>query len=165
MENKLELNKFLVEAKRNTYASDGESREIKLFDGGRELIFENGIYKYRDRYYGSNPFSGQEVVWQNEIPIWSMNYYGQIIKETYKTISGSVQRKITIDEIYDFLKKALRNVSVDSPYRGPSKFEFENLNYFRDFWGDLEMFRGKEFINNINTKVYCLYFHGGLIQK
>lgn len=55
----MELQDFLVKAKINTYASSGEGGEKKLEDGGRELIFENGEYKYRDRYFGFNPFIGE----------------------------------------------------------------------------------------------------------
>ena len=75
----MELSKFLAKAKIATYASVGEANERTLDDGAKELTFEDGKFKYRDRYYGFNPFIGQEVVSQNGKIIWSMNYYGKII--------------------------------------------------------------------------------------
>jgi len=61
----MELSKFLVKAKISTYASEGEANEIVLEDGAKELTFEDGEFKYRDRYYGFNPFVGEEIVWKN----------------------------------------------------------------------------------------------------
>lgn len=57
----MELNRFLAETKRNTYASDKASEKV-LSDGARELVYENGLFRYRDRYYGYNTFVGQELV-------------------------------------------------------------------------------------------------------
>ena len=59
------LNQFIVKAKIATYASQGETDEKILADGAKELIFENKEYKYRDKYYGFNPFVGQEIVFKN----------------------------------------------------------------------------------------------------
>lgn len=61
----VELNKFLVRAKINTYASSGEDGEVVLEDGSRELSYKSGKWKYRDRHFGLNPFIGEEVVWMN----------------------------------------------------------------------------------------------------
>ncbi|MDI6721659.1 MAG: DUF5680 domain-containing protein, partial [Candidatus Aenigmarchaeota archaeon] len=75
----MELSEFLVRAKLNTYASVGESGEKMLEDGSKELVFEENEFKYRDRYFGFNPFIGQEVVWRKGKVIWAMNYRGRII--------------------------------------------------------------------------------------
>jgi hypothetical protein len=47
---------FLVNAKKNTYASEGEFSEKKLNDGTRQLTYEIKNFKYRDNYFGFNPF-------------------------------------------------------------------------------------------------------------
>jgi len=57
----MRLSEFLVKAKIATYASEGEASEIVLEDGAKELTFEDGKFKYRDRYYGFNPFVGEEI--------------------------------------------------------------------------------------------------------
>lgn len=47
----MELGKFLIKAKIATYPSVGEVYEMALEDGAKELTFEDGKFKYRDRYY------------------------------------------------------------------------------------------------------------------
>jgi len=105
------LREFLVKAKACGYATKGESDELELADGGKELSYREGEYAYRDRYYGFNPFVGEEVVWQDGRVVWAMNYYGRIT-------SGS----ISSSEVYRFLQKALREVKPDRPFRGPREF-------------------------------------------
>ena len=94
----MELKEFLVRAKKNTYASG--AKEIILPDSGKEIIYEEDNFKYRDRYYGFNPFSGQELVLKNNEHEWSMNYYGIIF-------SDKIMGKITEEEIYKFLRESL----------------------------------------------------------
>jgi hypothetical protein len=57
--------KFLVKAKVNTYATDGENNEKILPDGTKKLEFKEGDFLYRDRYFGLNPFIGEEIVFYN----------------------------------------------------------------------------------------------------
>ena len=71
------LSDFLVKAKINTYAS------------GKEFDFEEKEFRYRDRYFGFNPFIGEEVVWQKKEIIWGMNYYGRIVSGTRKNESAA----------------------------------------------------------------------------
>ena len=88
----MELSKFLVKAKIATYASEGEGGEKDLEDGSKELTYEEEEFRYRDRYFGFNPFSGEEVVWKNNEFIWVMNYYGKVVSD-----------KIPAKQIYEFL--------------------------------------------------------------
>jgi len=78
-----------------------EINERVLEDGAKELTFKEDGFRYRDRYYGFNPFVGQEIVWKDNKIVWSMNYYGKIISEI-----------VPPKEIYNFLKKALRQVGI-----------------------------------------------------
>jgi len=55
-----ELCRFLVKAKINTYASAREGAILR--DGSKELVFSEGKWLYRDRYFGFNPFIGEETV-------------------------------------------------------------------------------------------------------
>jgi len=59
---KINLNQFLVKAKINTYVLSGEGGEKILSDGSKEFEFKEGKFEYRDRYFGFNPFIGQEIV-------------------------------------------------------------------------------------------------------
>lgn len=55
---------FIIKAKKNTYASGNPPK--KLGEGFEEFVYEEGGYKYQDRYHArdSKPFGGEEIVWQ-----------------------------------------------------------------------------------------------------
>ena len=59
------LKQFLVNAKKNTYASGGESKAKTFFDGTKEYIFNEGNLKYVDRYKGHEEFNGEENIFKN----------------------------------------------------------------------------------------------------
>lgn len=96
----MKLVKFIIQAKINTYATVGEIGENILNDGAKELNFKKDEFKYRDRYFGSNPFIGEEIVWRDDKPIWGMNYYGSVIYDT-----------VPAKDVYQFLKKAMQQIS------------------------------------------------------
>ena len=73
----MDLPEFLVKAKKATYA--GGATATVLEDGCKQLTYSEAGYEYRDRYYGNDPFAGQEVVFQNGEIIWSMVYKGETI--------------------------------------------------------------------------------------
>ena len=148
----MELNNFLVEAKVNTYASNGESGETKLADGSKEFRFEKEGFKYRDRYFGSRTFIGEEIVFQNEEPIWSMNYYGGVV-------SG-----VESSSAYEFLKEALQKVSLEKPFRGPDNFKKNDWEYMNRPEGSIEKFIGEETISFKGKVIYKLNYRGGVIK-
>ncbi len=147
-----QLSKFLARAKINTYASSGEGGEKILPDGSKEFEFEEKEFKYRDRYFGFNPFIGEEIVWQNGKIIWGMNYYGKIISET-----------IPAKQIYQFLQEALKKITEDRPFRGSNNFRHGDFEYFNEAEGTLENFKGEEEIFYKKQIVYKLNYNGGLI--
>lgn len=152
--NKKILANFLVKAKINTYASNGEGGEKNIIDDSKELIFKEKNLKYKDRYFGYNPFIGEEIVWKDDEIIWGMNYYGQVIS---KTISSA--------KVYAFLKEALKTVEKNKPFRGAVKYENKYFEYINKSKGDIESFKGKEKIFCNNKLVYVLIYCGGLIKK
>jgi hypothetical protein len=149
----MELSEFLIAAKAGTYASNGEADEQRLPDGCLELTYSAGEFSYRDRYFGLDPFTGQEIVFQNGQPVWSMNYYGR-----------TVDKKYPASEIYIFLQKALRQVTAERPFRGPSTFTEGNFTYNDESLGSFENFSGVERILFNGHKVYQLKYHGGLLK-
>ncbi|MDD3178567.1 MAG: DUF5680 domain-containing protein [Candidatus ainarchaeum sp.] len=144
---------FLIKSKKNTYASSKITDKLNK-DGSKELIFEENEYKYVDRYFGYNPFSGLEVVFRQDEYIWSMSYYGRIK-------SNEVSEK----EVYSFLKQALLNVNENFPLRGPSVFKKEDFSYFCDYNGSYEDFKGTERIEYKDKVIYKCEFIGGFISK
>ncbi len=146
----MELKEFLVKAKLSTYAGSGEGAERILKSGAKELTYEKGSFKYADRYFGFNPFAGEEVVLQNEKVIWAMNYYGRVIS-----------REVGAKEVYAFLKQALRLVEEDKPFRGPERFRKDNFEYLNEINGVINEFSGIERIIHKGNEVYMLFYHGG----
>ncbi len=151
----MELIDFIIQAKKAGYASDDESQKLRLDNGfhGFEVQGDDG-YKYKDVYFGFNPFSGQEHVWKNNELIWSMNYFGKIE-------SKDIDKK----EIYTLLKHAMIKIDQQYPFRGPKCLELGEYTYENIQSGDLHQFSGVEKIFFRQSRVFQLNYHGGsLIQ-
>ncbi|HNU81749.1 MAG TPA: DUF5680 domain-containing protein [bacterium] len=148
-----DFKRFLIKAKKNTYALSGERGESVLADGAKELNYKSENFYYRDRYYGSDPFVGEEVVFLNNKPFWVMNYSGRCLE----TI-------ISKSEIYSFLKKCLKKVNANNPFRGPSEYQSGEYIYKNKTKGDIDNFYGEELICYKNKKIYELKYHGGLVE-
>ena len=91
--NNQELKKFLVVAKRATYANGMAKKVESLRPGSHDYHFKQGEFIYHDTYFGGKKFIGEEVVYKNNKPIWAMNS----IRET----GGSEDHK--------YLDKVLKN--------------------------------------------------------
>lgn len=150
----MELKQFLVKAKMKAYAGSGEGGAKTLSDGGKEIEYEENGFKYRDRYFGFNPFVGQEVVWQGDQIVWAMNYYGHVFNPLVRT-----------QAVYQFLQKALAQVKEDRPYRGSPYFKELDFEYKNANRGTLDNFMGLEKISYKGEDVYRLDYHGGLIKS
>ncbi|MDP3956840.1 MAG: DUF5680 domain-containing protein [bacterium] len=148
----MKLEEFLVKAKINTYAGNGEGNERKLDDGSKELRYKKGKWRYRDRYFGFNPFGGEEIVLQDGKIIWLMNYHGRI-----------VSKNVLTEDVYVFLKKALSLVRKNKPFRGPDKFQEGAWRYSNRNSGSIYHFFGTEHIYFHAKKIYELKYHGGKI--
>jgi hypothetical protein len=148
-ESKMDLASFLVMAKQNTYAS-GKPGEI-LEDGTQEFLFQEGEFRYRDRFLGGSAFIGQELVWQSDRLVWGMNYYG-------------VATSAAPPELGHFLKKALQRVSEERPFRGQHVLLENGFEYLDESEGDIASFTGVELILYDGTEVYRLVYHGGSLN-
>ena len=149
----MKLAEFVIHAKVRSYASGNDAEPVKYPDGCIELNYQEDGFQYRDRYFGSNPFVGEEVVWQNGQIIWAMNYYGYVIDEN----TDSAQ-------VYHFLQKAMGQVKEDRPYRGPFYLKEDDFEYFDQSQGDIDQFTGMEKIFFQGDEVYRLHYHGGKVQ-
>ena len=114
-----ELIDFLIKAKQKTYAGHGaETAPCRpaSHDVRYEEKTESGVLLYIDTYLGGKNFSGEEALWRDDLPLWSMNYYGRVTAEPF---SG------------DFLKAALYEVPADKPFRGPDILKVREGQTFR----------------------------------
>jgi hypothetical protein len=150
----LKLEQFIVKAKINAYAGGGAGGESILADGCKELSFQEGDLRYRDRYFGWNPFVGEEVVWQGDQVIWAMNYYGTVFDEV-----------VPAAQVYQFLQQAMNQVAEDRPFRGPRYLKEGDFEYRDESQGSVERFTGVERIYYRGRDVYRLNYHGGTVRS
>lgn len=147
-----DLVNFIVEAKRNTYSSVKrfeEARRPATRVGSKDLAFEAGDFKYWDTYVGRSHFSGTEVVWHQDEPVWSMNYVGRLL-------SGQPD--------WSFLSDALARVEEEMPYRGPVFYRDGKYIYTNRVTGNVNWFDGIEQIYYEDELIYELKYHGGLVR-
>ncbi|HZQ05449.1 MAG TPA: DUF5680 domain-containing protein [Anaerolineae bacterium] len=149
-----QLAAFLVQAKRATYAAQGDTASITpLVPGSRQLEFPRGDWLYRDIYFGFAYFVGQETVYEKTKPIWAMSYAGGMVEENEDVLA-----------VNEFLRTALRQVDVSSPYRGPGLLRGDGFQYTSQTNGTLENFYGIERISRSRAIVYELRYHGGRLR-
>ena len=139
---------FLIKAKQATYAGKGAETSPSR-EKSHDLVYRDGDYMYYDTYLGTGKFAGEEALWINNIPYWSMNYIGRVTGDHF---SG------------DFLKEALLRVPKNKPFRGPEKYTNGDYLYQCKIEGNFEWFQGREIIRYKDSEIYECVFHGGLIK-
>ncbi|MEM4835204.1 MAG: DUF5680 domain-containing protein [Ferroplasma sp.] len=147
-----EVIKFLGEARIKGYAS-GKAYSPGRIEGFKEFSYADGKLKYTDMYSGSIFFSGQETIFDNNTPVWGMVYYGGILNDDYDA-----------SEVYDFLRKALRDIPADLPLRGKEIFSGTKFVYKNSVQGDIWHFIGYEEIEHMENTIYELHYSGGYIE-
>jgi hypothetical protein len=136
---------FLVEAKKQTYASETNDASVRpLWNEAKQLEYQKNDYLYRDIYFGSVFFAGQEVVEEKERPVWSMVYSGGIVTPSLP--------RAQVASVYAFLRKVLRLVDVQAPYRGPRQWRDGSYTYQNDYEGTWNAFVGKSAFSSREKK-------------
>jgi hypothetical protein len=147
---------FLVNAKIATYASGSDEFNVSpALANSHQLEYVEGELLYRDIYYGGLHFIGMETVFQAEKPIWGMSYYGGVLP-------GSSENQMA--GMPPVLKAALREVPLETPFRGPATFHQDEYIYENEIYGDLFTFQGTEIIRIQDQVIYRLHYSGGQIE-
>ena len=148
------LAKFLNEANKATYANKTAPKVAPSRLKSEDYHFEKDGLIYHDTYFGGRDFIGEEIIYENEKPVWGTNYFGFVLDE-----------KVSEKDVYDFLRKALMQEYDDAiPVRGPSNFSADDKEYRFVADGDLVSFSGKEEILFGEKVVYRCLIHGGMIK-
>jgi len=142
----------LIAAKRATYASNDGGQTEAVLPGSKQLEYRQGRYLYRDIYFGGNAFAGQELVYFEKRPYWSMVYAGSMLAPVSDMEAFSI-----------VLKGALMRVKPERPYRGPEEFRQAEWWYRDRSTGSPARFDGEEEIWQGSVCVYRLKYAGGLI--
>ena len=143
-----ELACFLVKAKKATYANKTNKVNSSRKES-HDYSYQENNYTYLDSFFGAENFSGQEIVYKDEKPCWSMNYYGRVIEENFNG---------------DFLKEALLQVDEELPFRGPLFYLIVEYLYLLRFQGKIDFFQGVEEIYYQTYKVYEGFIQGGIVK-
>jgi hypothetical protein len=147
-----ELKKFLIESNNAGYTTGDEKQWIKEKDGSTTIPFSKGAFRSHDNFFGGEPYGGRLVVYKDEKPFWIMVYYGWI------------EKGITPDPVYAVLRKALKNMPPDAPFRGPAFLEVNGYRYENTWKGDISRYAGEEKIMQKGDLVYYASYIGGLVD-
>ncbi len=153
-----DLQRFVVKAKKKGYA--GSDEKVRLSDGSKIYIYQEGNFHYADNYSGSKQAPGFELVrWQdaNGPWMWFMAYSGGMRPQFWGDEELAKQT-------FEFLKKALSQATFKHPFRGPPNYENGNFSYAMTSRGDFRRFSGEEqiFDKRIKTYVFSQEIIGGL---
>ena len=140
---------FLAQARRETYAiPEGDRNQ----DGTSQNAWQRDAWRYVDRYAGTNPYGGQELVWRDGRVVWMMGYRAEILADEPSS-----------DDIYAFQRRVLGDPDPEHLMRGPRRYTHGAFSYDNRVEGDIAGFSGREHIRYADTLVYLMVFHGGVI--
>jgi hypothetical protein len=148
------LHDFIIRAKKATYVGDG-AKASSSRQGSHDLTYEDGDWCYRDSYFGGIDFLGQEVVWHQTKPVWSMCYYGYILRPDM----------ISAAEAGNLLKAALSKPDSQGRLLDNLSHSHNDMTYNIASSGSFEHFKGRETIHVHNELAYALDYFGGLIKE
>jgi Domain of unknown function (DUF5680) len=148
-----QLHDFIIEAKANTYAGSGRP-SLSYRPKSHDLQFHEDSFSYLDSYFGGTDFLGQEVVYYQHEAIWAMNYYGRILESL----------QITASEAGSIIKQSLSTLYQEQRFLGGFTHKTLQGTYIDTNEGNTTSFRGLEWIEKGDIRVYELVYHGGLIK-
>lgn len=123
-------------------------------DSAWTITETDGDWRMVDKWFGGQPYGGQEVIYFRDKAVWIMVYYGRV----YDT-------ELSANDVYDFLRKALQFPPKGMPYRGPTKYADGNLTYKNEVSGAVNKYSGVEKILENDTEIYSAVYYGGLIDQ
>ena len=148
-----QLESFIIKAKAATYAGNGK-RVQPTRPGSIDLSYEEGDLAYRDSYFGTGDFIGEEVVWYKGDPVWAMNYYGYIL----------VPEELSAEESGKVIKESLTALYSEGRFLSGFKHQTSLGIYIDTNVGDVSNFHGMEWTERGGKRLYELRYHGGLIE-
>jgi Domain of unknown function (DUF5680) len=144
---------FIVRAKANTWNGNGTS-SLSYRPGSKDLQYHEENLSYLDSYFGGTDFLGQEVVWQDGVPLWAMNYYGHILHpDLYDGARAGITSQVGRGRVY-----------ATGSFLGDHAFTLEEANFRMKTNGDANSFAGSEWHEKNGVIVYRFDFHGGTIK-
>ena len=148
-----ELEAFIVEAKAASYVGGGRPL-ASTRSGSHDVGWARDSWRYLDSYFGGSDFSGQEVVWLDDQPVWAMSYHGFILDG----------RLIDASRAGAVIKDALSQLyQSEGRFLGGYRHVHAFGTYVDENEGAVDRFRGNERIEVGGRTAYALFYHGGRI--
>jgi hypothetical protein len=152
------IHAFILRAKAACYVGGGNKAAASRLDA-HDLTFHEGALTYCDSYFGGTDFIGQEVVWQDKIAIWAMNYQGRILRDDL----------ISAAQAGDVIKASLAAMYAEGRFLCGFHHNHGGFAYSDQSSGDWRAFTGHETIRPYSQRLdaplaYQLNYHGGLIR-
>lgn len=151
--NNQELSQFLYDSNQAGYGTGEQKQWIKESDGSTSIPYQKGDWKSHDNFFGGEPYGGRIIVSYKNKPTWMMVYYGFVVEG------------IKPDLVYGILRKALLKMPKEAPFRGPKKFEDDDLLYLNNWLGNVENYSGEEQILQGKKVIYKANYMGGLVDQ
>lgn len=143
-----ELKEFIIEARKDGLTGGSIPADYPRLIGSFEINFRRGDFFCQNIFFRRQKnIIGQEIVYQNNRPVWGMNYFGSFTEK----------------ETQEFLKSSLIELLKKCRFGEASEFERKEFKYKDEGEGSLEKFSGKEQIFLNKKPVYQLNYQGGLI--
>lgn len=143
-----DLIRFKTKASKTIHAPFiNEAEGLRL--GSHDYRYEEGIFVYTNKFFGTEQYSGEEIIYRKDRAIFAMNYMSHVIKDSFHE---------------EFLREALHATTIETPYRGPELYQSGEYIYKCKVFGNITWFQGYEDISRKAEKVYKCCFHGGVLR-
>jgi hypothetical protein len=156
------MKRFLRRAREHMSFETTPQNLTQVLADGSKLIgpyvdyFKGKKYEYFDKYVvlAMKEFQGKESILIKGKEKWFRHYNGEFVDKNF--IENAT-------EVFEFLKKALREFPKDKPFRrGTNKLKIGDYTYIDKCLGTLESFEGNEEILFKGKKIYTLEYFGGV---
>ncbi len=137
------------------YAS-GEIQPTALDDGGFQITYEKGVWRYSDIWHGGEPYAGLTTIYKDGVDCFCMVYFGRIMPYANLAV------------VQQDLMEALQHPKPTEPWRGPRKFvTAHGLHYYNEWTGGTRRFSGQERILSQDGKetLYEASYMGGVVNQ
>ena len=146
------LEKFIVTAKRATYAA-AAAKSLPYRLGSSDIQYRDGPWSYLDSYVGEADFLGQEIVYLDRVPVWSMAYYGFLQSPRIDSATAGRVVQAALTRLYD-----------EGRFLGGFSTDVDGYRYVDTNTGGVARFTGQEWIENGDERLYMLHYFGGQIR-
>lgn len=141
---------FLCQSRIQTYAS---GKKAEVIDGFKVYSIKEGSFEYRDAYTDQHRyFQGQETIFEDGKPIWSMSY------------RGAAEEGTDVKAVFGFLQKILKEHSDKVRLPGNQKFADGDWEYRDNCKGTVAEFNGLEEIYSNGKLAHWMKYFGGEIK-